>query len=479
MPEPGNRIGPLLVGDRPLPASPEAESAVLSCLLLDPDSTLDRALSRLSSDECFHHAPHRKIFDTLREMRGEMIPAKIDLITISDRLERRGRLEEIGGEEYLSHLLNVVPTTANLETYLDCLLEAYILRRLITSCTDIVGRCYEAEGEVPELVDTIEQEIMGITEMRVETETKCIRELAVEAFDHLDKLRRQDPEVMGLPTDFPDLDKIITGLKPGDLFILAARPGIGKTTLALNIARNVAVRAKAAVGIFSLEMSSVQVVLRLMCSEAKINMKDVRDGRLSAVAWQNDLMPAVDRLTKMPLYVDDTAQLTSLELRQKARRMKLDHDVGLIVVDYLQLMRSVSLNKNATREQEVARLSGDIKALAKELKIPIMLLCQLNRQAEGEGKPRLSHLRESGAIEQDADIVALMHRQREIEVLDRPGVDLDDVARQGLECELIIAKHRNGETGIVGLYFLPQYNRFESRARVSDQDIPEPVGAEI
>jgi replicative DNA helicase len=460
---------PLLIGDRPLPQSLDAERAVLSCILQDAGSTLDTVLARLRLDECFYQPAHRRLLGCIREMRTRTMAARIDLITVSDALERQGALEEIGGLPYLNELLGVAPTTANLDKYLECVLDAYLLRRLIDTSSRIAGRCFEADEQIDALIDSVEQEILSITEMRTETTVKSIRELIPDAINFLEQLSKNDPSAMGLQTGFLDLDRLVGGLKPGELVVLAARPSIGKTTLVMNIARNVAVESKKAVGVFSLEMSSAQVVVRLLCSEARIDAKDLREGRLSNEQWRGELMPAADRLYSSPLLIDDTAQISALELRQKARRMKQEHDIALIVIDYLQLMRPTGGNKTTNREQEVARLSSDIKSLAKELKIPILLLCQLNRQAEqGGGKPKLSHLRESGAIEQDADMVFLLHRERETEA----GITREEVLRKGIESELIVAKNRNGETGIVRLVFLPHFTRFENATRFGADDVP-------
>lgn len=472
MAEVGKNIGPLLTGDRPLPQSMESERAVLSCLLQDPGATLDAAMAQLKTDECFYHPPHRKIAACFRELRSKMLPTQIDLIVISDALERQGELEAVGGIAYLNQLSGVVPTSANIEKYLDSVVDAYMLRRMISSCSDIVARCYECDDEVPDLIDAVEKEILNITEMKTDSEVQSIRELIKPAVKHLEELSKKDPSATGLQTGYVDLDRLITGIRPGDMVVLAARPSIGKTTLAMNIARNVAVESEVPVGVFSLEMSATQVVVRLLCSEARIDAKDLRDGRLTNAQWKSDLLPAADRLYNSPLYIDETPQISSLEMRQKARRMYQEHGARFFVIDYLQLMRPTGGNKNTNREQEVAKMSNDIKSLAKELKVPIMILCQLNRQAEqGTGRPKLSHLRESGAIEQDADMVMLLHRERETDA----GMTKEEVVQNGIESELVIAKNRNGETGIVPLVFLPHYTRFESRTRFDEDDVPHDI----
>ena len=401
-----------------------------------------------------------------------MVPGIIDLITVTDKLEQKQLLEHVGGEEYLSHLVNVVPTTANIEKYIESVLDTYILRNLIATCSDIVSRCLDASSNVQDLIDLIERKVLEVTELRTDTQAVRVRDLMKGAINYLEDLSKNNPEAVGLSTGF-DIDKKITGLKSGELTVLAARPSIGKTALAVDIARNVAIEGGNAVGIFSLEMASYQVVLRLLCGEAKINLKDVRDGKLTQAQWANDIMTAAGKLSSAPIFIDDTPQISSVELRQKARRMKQDHNVSLVIIDYLQLMRPVGINKSTTREQEVSKLSADIKSLAKELRIPILLLCQLNRQAEQGNLPKLSHLRESGAIEQDADIVMLLHRERE---LDRDhDQSMEQESLEGIESKLIIAKNRNGETGIVNLSFKPEWTRFFDSTYVADSDVPPGV----
>ena len=286
---------------------------------------------------------------------------------------------------------------------------------------------------------------------------------------YLERLNTKDPSVLGIQTGFEALDRIIMGLRPGEMFVLAARPSIGKTALALNMAENMALCSErpVPVGIFSLEMGVQQLVLRLLCSMARISLGDVRDCALTGGRWA-DVGRAADRLRKAPIYIDDcAAQMDIIELRGRARRMKQEFDIGVLFIDYLQLLRPVGGNRNSTRENEVAQMSGGIKGLAKELNIPIVVLAQLNRQAEQTGqRPKLSHLRESGAIEQDADVVALLHRERDVEN------QLSSDGLTGIESELIVAKHRNGQTGVAPLLFIPAYTRFENRSPISDEDVP-------
>ena len=315
------------------------------------------------------------------------------------------------------------------------------------------------------MLDEIETQITSLTSMEAGSEATLIADCVMDAVSHMESLHRRDESAIGIQTGYADLDECITGLRPGEMFVLAARPSIGKTALALNMAANMALReTPVSVGVFSLEMSRELLTLRFLCSEARVNLRDIREGAVSRARW-NEIIEAAGRLREAPICIDDTGNIDIVEMRAKARRMHRKYGVQVLVVDYLQLMKSSS-GPNATRENEVARNSAGIKTLAKELNVPIIVLAQLNRQAEQTGqRPKLSHLRESGAIEQDADVVALLHRDREADAGAEGNVN-------EMEAELIIAKHRNGPTGIIPLTFLKQYTRFESRARFSDEDVP-------
>ena len=465
---PSSTTTPLLLGgDRPLPHDADAEMAVLGCMLLDPGTAIDSATSRLNFEGSFFTPAHQKIFRMLVKLSSEMRKDGIDLITTANALTTTGELEQVGGRAYLSQLMNVVPSAANIEQYVDIVHKNAVLRRLIRTSLDVAGRCFDPEEPVNTLVDAIQQEIMAVTQLHSGAEMAHIGDYIKDAVDYLDKLHSKDESVYGIRTGYKDLDNMITGMKPGDLFVLAARPSIGKTALALNMATNIAMGSDPRpVGVFSLEMSSAQLVLRLICSDAGVNLRDIRDGALSSSAW-NNIMAAAQKIKNAPIYIDDSGTLDILGLRAKARRLKQQHNIQALFIDYLQLLKPATSNKNTTRENEVSQISGGLKSLAKELGIPIVVLAQLNRQAEQTGaKPKLGHLRESGAIEQDADVVALLHRERDTD----SGVTGKDT--EGRDAELIIAKHRNGATGIVRLTFIPAYTRFESRSPVSDDQIP-------
>ncbi len=452
------------IHDRPMPHNREAESAVLGCMLLDPANAIDVATSRLNFPGSFYDTAHQQTFRMLLELSNSPNRSSIDLITLTDALEKAGRLEEAGGRSYLMQLLNAVPTAANVEHYVRIVHDTAVLRRLINTSSEMLEKCFEPHEDLRELLDYFESEVTSVTGLSAGGGTAAVRDIIMEVVEYVDKLHKGDQEALGVRTGFPDLDRYITGLRPGDMFVLAARPSIGKTALALNIGSSIALRDAIPVGIFSLEMSTKLLVLRMLCSEARVSLSDIKEGAISTGRW-HEIMEAGQRLKQAPIYIDDTGGLDIVELRARARRMKREHDIQILIIDYLQLLRAEG-NRNSTRENEVSKMSGGIKALAKELDIPIIVLAQLNRQAEQPGqRPRLAHLRESGAIEQDADVVALLHREREIE-------NEQPVSEDCVPAELIIAKHRNGPTGVVELLFLGKYTRFESKSRIPDEDVP-------
>lgn len=440
--------------------------AVLGCLLLDPAATLDPVLLRLPSENSFHRAEHQVIYRAIKALVEEGGRGELDLITLADAMARAGRLEEAGGRAYLAQVSAAVATAANVEQYAEIVRQTAVLRRLIETCQRTVDRCFQPVDDVRVLLDEIEREVLEVTALHDTAVLRTVAELMMPAVEYLEKLQKGEQEALGLSTGYEDVDRLITGLRPGEMVVVAARPSIGKTALALNMAANIAMGTPPRpVGIFSLEMPAHQVVLRLLCSDARIGLSEVREGAMTTARWK-ELMAASQRLRDAMMVIDDTGGIDILELRNKARRMKRDYNIAVLFIDYLQLIQVSGSNRNTNRENEVARISGSIKALAKELDIPIVILAQLNRQAEQQGqRPRLAHLRESGAIEQDADVVALLHRDRD-EQLDR------EKAQQGVAAELIVAKNRNGETGLAHLVFRPVYTRFESRSRIADEDVP-------
>ena len=451
--------------DRVLPNSLDAEMAVLGAMLLSPQDAGSQVRERLS-EQHFYHAAHQVIFREISALQDAM--SAVDQVTLMQRLADRKQLEEIGGAVYLVDLVNRVPTTANLEHYIDIVWEKFLLRQLIEAAHGIIARSFEQQDDVKGWIDEVEQQIFNINAEKTATGPQPVGAFIKDAMHSIEQLYDKSGKATGVPTGFRDLDKLTSGLHPGNLVIVAGRPSMGKTSLAMNIAENVALDYNLPVGVFSLEMSSEELVKRILCSRAKVNLRAVREGFLADRHF-HELTSVASQLMKAKLYIDDSAGLTVNQVRARARRMKLQHDIQLIVVDYLQLMRAPSRRADLSRQTEVADISAGLKALAKELEIPIIVLSQLNRQPESrdEGKPRLSDLRESGSIEQDADLVGL---------LVRPEVYEDDEDKRASlknKATLIIAKQRNGPTGDVDLTFLHEYTRFEDAARIDAGDIPE------
>jgi len=459
----GNAV-PLLNLDRPKPHNEEAEKAVLGAMLIDPTAAA-AALANLRFEGAFFRAAHQMIFAAMLELYPGKGDAGLDVLVLTDHLQKNGRLDEVGGPSYLAMLADCVPTAANIEHYIDIVKQNAILRRVISSCSEAILRCYDSDDDIKTVLDYVEQKIFEVAQMNESKDQLPIQPLVKEAVSYIQKLMQGDNTVMGLKTGFDQLDRLITGLRPGELFVLAARPSIGKTALALNIAANIALGpAKVPVGIFSLEMPAQQLVLRLLCSEAKVCLARLINVITPPKSTWSALQEACMRLLESHILIDDTGAIDILELRAKARRMKSTANIGVIFIDYLQLIHT-DAGRNASRENEVSKISGALKALAKELNIPIVVLAQLNRQAEQNEKPKLSNLRESGAIEQDADVVTLLHREREKQY------QQGENSSEGLEAELIVAKNRNGATGVQNLLFFPQHTRFESRSKVNDSDV--------
>jgi replicative DNA helicase len=439
------------------PQSLDAEQSVLGGILLD-NTALDRLVEVLQGDD-FYREAHRKIFRGMLRLteRSEAV----DLITLSEELRARGELADVGGAAYLAELAERVPTAANILQYARIVRDKAILRSLITTATGIAARGYEASDDVKGLVERAEQEIFAISDREVRPSFVRIDSLLHAAFKKIDTLHEQRTTVTGVSTGFTDLDELTAGLQPSDLVIVGGRPSMGKTAFCLNIAEHAALRADSGVAVFSLEMSKEQLAMRMLCSEARVDLSKVRTGHLSDREFR-ELAEAAARLSYAPIYVDDTPAMSVVELRAKARRLHRDPaaKLKLIVVDYLQLMRS-SEGKDS-REQEISEISRSLKALAKELHVPVVALSQLNRQVESRdrGRPRLADLRESGAIEQDADVIMFIYREE---------VYVEDSDKQGL-AEIIVAKQRNGPIGNVDLTFLREFTRFENREVLPDDE---------
>ncbi len=453
--------------DRLPPHSPEAEQGVLGCILLSPNECLGECVEKFKERaEVFYDLRHQTIFSTLVEMYESR--EAIDIITLQQRLKNKQLLEEVGGIAYLSGLPDVVPSAANLSFYLDIVQEKHLLRRMIHTCTGVVGRVYDYEGDVEALLDEVERDILRISESRVQGHTNAIKDLVKKAINTIEDFHKQQGMLTGVGTGFADFDKMTSGLHAGEMIVIAARPSMGKTSLAMNIAEHVSIEQRLPVGVFSLEMTSESLVLRMLCSRSRVNLRNVRDGFLAERDFPK-LTGAAGKLANAPLFIDDSSSLSILQFRAKARRMFQQFGIKLFVVDYLQLLHSTA-RRAENRQQEISDISSGIKSLAKELKVPIIVLSQLNRELEREKnrKPRLSDLRESGAIEQDADVVGLLYK---------PSSEDDEAVTSADEQEaepvnLLIAKQRNGPTGEVELTFLKSYTRFESKAKVSDEDVP-------
>ena len=437
---------------RTLPHSLDAEKSVLGAILIHNEA-FNHAAEFLDSKDFFRDA-HRRIWDKMVALSERGVA--IDFITLKDELGRAGELDEVGGPAYVSALADGVPRTANIEFYARIVKEKATLRNLIHSANKILVEAYEAEQEPEVLLDEAERSIFAIAEGRIRGGFVPLKDLVQTSFEKIEKLQQQKGVVTGVPTGFIDLDEMTTGLQPGDLAIVAARPSMGKTSLVLNIAQYVTTQTPKTVGFFSLEMSKDQLFMRLLTSEARIDAHRFRSGFLNEKDY-GKLSHALGVLAAAPLYIDDTASIGVLEMRAKSRRLKSEHGLDLLIVDYLQLM--TGRGRFESRQQEVSAISRSLKGLAKELEVPIIALSQLSRAPEGRGdhKPQLSDLRESGAIEQDADLVMFIYRA---EVYEKEQTKPED---QGI-AEIIIGKQRNGPIGSVRLSFLNQYTRFENLA---------------
>lgn len=445
--------------DRAQPHALDVERAVLGAMLREPESCIDLAISQFGKQEVFYSPAHRVIYATLAELRGK--GATPDLVSLAQCLRERGKLDGVGGEVYLAELDGAISTTVNLESWCSTLIKYATLRRMIDVCSASLLKCYDADLEISSLVDQIESDIYAVRHEDSEHSVYGIKELVAREVKSLIDIMNNQVEV-GIPTGFGKIDEYTGGLKKGEMFVLAARPSIGKTTLGLNVIRNVALSAKPrAVAFFSLEMTEQQIARRLLCTEARVSESSFwnhsfLDSDLSK------LTAAALKIENAKIWIDPTGGLSIAELRAKARRLVSQHHVELIVIDYLQLMTADERVDN--RQQEVAKISGGIKKLAKDLDIPILVLAQLNREidknASPNARPKLAHLRESGAIEQDADIVTFLHRNRD---------DAKNDAVTSVDAEWIVEKNRNGRTGVVKLFFYPARMEFMQAAPASEE----------
>jgi replicative DNA helicase len=438
--------------ERPLPHNLEAERSILGAILLD-NHALNAAVERLRSDD-FFLPQHRHIFERMIQL-GEKQQA-IDTVTLMEDLSRRGQLDAAGGVPYLSQLADGLPRVTNVEHYARIVKEKAVLRSLIFSASAIQEQALAAGDDADVILDRAESAIFQLAEDRVRTGLIGVKDLVREGFERLEKIFSEGRRITGLATGYPGLDNEVAGLQNSELIILAARPSMGKTALALNIAENVALRQRQPVAIFSLEMSKESLLLRLLASEARVDAHKFRTGRLNRDDWDK-VTHALGQLGEAPIWIDDSASSTVLEMGAKARRLKRDRGLSLMIVDYLQLVVPTNMSRGANRQEEVSGISRALKGLAKELKVPVVVLSQLTRAPEREErKPQLSDLRESGAIEQDADVVLFINRPNFYKT------DLPEEDRA--KAELIIAKQRNGPTGVRNFVFLSRHTRFEEAA---------------
>jgi len=433
------------------PQNIEAEESLLSAILVDNTALLE--VVEILAPQDFYRTAHQKIFSAISDLfnRGE----PIDLVTLANGLKEKGHIEGVGGAAYLARLVDTVPMAVNAQHYARIVHDKAVLRRLIEKANAITKRCFQEHGGTDEIIDFAEASIFEVTEKKARQAFYPLSKLIDGNIDFLEEKQKNKSMVTGVPTGFTHLDNLTSGFQNSDLIILAARPSMGKTALALNIARNAAVEAGVPVAVFSLEMSKEQLSLRLLCSEARIDSSRLRSGFFSMEDWDR-LTDAAGVLSAAPIFIDDSPSLSAMEVRAKARRLKMDKNIGLIVIDYLQLMQGRAGAER--RDLEISEISRSLKALAKEISLPVIALSQLNRMLEQrtDKRPRLSDLRESGALEQDADVVAFIYRD---EVYNKEETN----PHKGT-AEVILAKQRNGPTGEVLLTFLSAYTRFENMA---------------
>lgn len=450
--------------DRLPPQNLEAESSVLGALMIDKDAIIK--IADVLHSEDFYDEKNKTIFLAMLELYEKS--QSIDILTVSNLLDEQKKLEFVGGSSYLASLVNSVPTAAHVAHYASIVRRKGTLRRLISAANDIVGLGYKEEDDIETVLDQAEQKLFGVSQKFMKQNFIPLTQVLHETFDRLDDLHKNKGQLRGIPTGYVDLDKTLGGLQKSDLVILAARPSMGKTSLALDIARHVAVNRKIGVGIFSLEMSKDQLVDRLLSSESEVNLWKLRTGNLSEDGPNNDFQrigEAMGRLSEAPIYIDDTAGANIMEIRTKARRLQAEHDLGLIVLDYLQLMQGHSTEN---RVQEVSEISRALKQIARELNVPVLALSQLNRAVENrpDKHPLLADLRESGSIEQDADVVMFIYRD---EMYKGKESEKPNVA------EILISKHRNGPTGKVELFFDAEKTSFRNLDKTFSQSLPQPA----
>lgn len=438
--------------DRVPPQNLEAEQSVLGAMLIERE-----AISRVSEilrPEDFYREAHRLIFQAMLALFNKN--DAVDMVTVVESLRKDDKLEPAGGIAYITTLANSVPTAANVVYHARIVEEKALLRQLINTATRVATMGYEGSEEVEIIMDKAERMILEVAGRKIGQEFTPIKTIIFDAFNKIEQLYASKGGITGIPTGFKDLDKLMSGLQPSDLVLIAARPSMGKTAFVLNIAQHVAIREKKAVAFFSLEMSKEQLVQRMLCAEAAIDAQRLRIGELEENDWKK-LVIAADRLASAPVFIDDTASITAVEMRAKCRRLKIEHDLQLVIIDYLQLMQGSGNNRGENRQQEISEISRSLKGLARELNVPVIALSQLSRSVESRQskRPMLSDLRESGSLEQDADIVAFLYREDYYD----PDSEKKNIT------EIIVAKHRNGPVDTVQLFFHKQFTKFSDLAQ--------------
>ncbi len=453
------RTSPTSAPDRVPPQAPDAEVAVLGAMLLD--STAMGAVTEILDEQAFYRGAHRKIFAAMLDLFAK--DEAVDLVTLTQELKKRKQLDDVGGAAYLSSVLGSVATTANVRYHAKIVLEKAVLRQLINTATEVVQEAFDASGEASTILDRAEHMIFEIAQSRIRRDFVPMREILKHSFEVIQELYDKKQHITGVPSGFAELDSLTSGFQKADLIVIAGRPSMGKTAFALNVASHAAIKAGVPTAVFSLEMGKEQLVQRMLCSEARVDAHKLRTGYLADRHWSS-LTTAAGLLSESPIYIDDSPSMTVLEMRSKARRLKSEVDVGLVIIDYLQLMRGYGRQEN--RQQEISEISRSLKALAKELEVPVLALSQLSRAVESRGgdkRPILSDLRESGAIEQDADVVAFIYRAEQYErTPENMGV-----------AEVIVGKQRNGPTGTVRLAFLSECTRFETLSARPEESFEE------
>ncbi len=451
------------------PQNIEAEESFLSCLLIDKDAVIKIA-DQISEND-FYKDGHRMLFETIKELYSRHEP--IDILSLTNRLEEKDLLKNIGGRTYLAHLSNVTATSSHVVHYANIIQRKATLRRLQQAASEITELSFREEEDIDKILDEAEQKLFGVSQKYLKEVFVPVDRLLTEAFERIDELHKQSGKLRGLPTGFTDLDNLLAGLQKSDLIILASRPSVGKTSLALDIARQAAIKSKSPVGMFSLEMSKEQLVDRMLCAQANVSLWRMRTGRLSDREEDNDFArigEAMGQLSEAPIFIDDSSSSTVMEIRTKARRLQMEKKLGLLIIDYLQLMEGRD-RYGDNRVQEVAEITRGLKGVARELNIPVLALSQLSRAVEQTRPaiPKLAHLRDSGSIEQDADVVMFIYRK----AVDR-GYNRDELQEGDRnKAEIHVAKHRNGPTGRVDLYFDEDYVSFRNIEKTGIEESTE------